>query len=222
MAVRGTYSGHASVTPTGRRRLLIATGSRHKLDELRHLLDLPGCALLSLADVGLADDAPEEGATFADNASYKATWYARRSGLPTLADDSGLEVDALDGRPGVRTRRFAGEDATDAQNNAHLLALLDGVPPEQRGARYRCVLALAEPGEGEPSVVTTSGEFVGRIALQPRGSGGFGYDPIFETADEPVGGRTVGQLSSAEKNAISHRAKAARAMRALLAERGYD
>ncbi len=208
---------------SGRRRLLIATGSRHKLEELKALLDLPGTELVSLAEIGLAADAPEEGATFAENAIFKATFYARRSRLPALADDSGLAVDALDGAPGVRTRRFAGEHATDEENNARLLGLLNGVPPERRGARYRCVLALAEPeADGELSLETTSGEFAGRIALEPRGSGGFGYDPIFEPADEPVGGRTVGRLSDDEKNAISHRAKAARAMRSLLLERGYD
>ena len=203
-----------------RRRLLIATGSRHKLDELRALLELPGTELVGLADVGLADDAPEEGTTFAANAVFKARWYADRSGLPTLADDSGLEVDFLHGAPGVRTRRFAGEAATDEQNNAHLLALLEGVAPSARGARYRCVLALAEPGPGERDVVTTTGIFEGRIALAPRGSNGFGYDPIFEPASEPIGGRTVGELSSDEKNRRSHRAQAARAMRETLIERG--
>ncbi|CAN5690564.1 XTP/dITP diphosphatase [soil metagenome] len=205
-----------------RRRLLIATGSRHKFEELSTLLDLPNTELVSLADLGLTDDSPEEAATFAENAAFKARWYAQLSGLPTLADDSGLEVDALDGRPGVRTRRFAGENATDEQNNVHLLRLLDGVPPDQRGARYRCVLALAEVGaDRAPEIELASGEFVGRIASGPRGSGGFGYDPIFEPAGEPTGGRTVGLLTSDEKNAISHRAAAARVMRAVLVARGY-
>lgn len=209
-------------TPEQQRRLLLATGSRHKFEELRTVLDLPNAVVVALADVGLSDDAPEDGHTFAENAVFKADWYARLSGLPTLADDSGLEVDALDGRPGVRTRRFAGEDATDEQNNAHLLALLEDVPPERRGARYRCVLALAEPGAHRSiSVQTTTGEFVGRIATSPRGSGGFGYDPIFEPAGEPIGGRTVGQLRADEKNEISHRAKAARQMRAVLLAEGY-
>jgi XTP/dITP diphosphohydrolase len=200
------------------RRLLIATGSAHKLAELRALLDLPATELVSLADVGSADDAAEAGQTFLDNASQKALEYAGRSGLPTLADDSGLEVDALGGRPGVRTRRYAGPSATDAENNELLLAELAEVPPPARTARYQCVLALAE---GDKVVEVSQGTFEGRIAGAPRGTGGFGYDPIFEPAGEPVGGRTVGQLTAAEKNAISHRAQAARAMRELLRRRGY-
>lgn len=203
-----------------RRRLLVATGSAHKLAELRELLDLPRTDIVALADLDLADDATEDGATFEQNATAKAVHYARLSGMPTLADDSGLEVDALDGQPGVRTRRFAGEDATDAENNAHLLKLIGGVAPEERTARYRCVLVLVEPESTVVSLVS-EGTFEGRIALAPRGSGGFGYDPIFEPASEPRGGRTVGQLSTTEKNAISHRAQAARAMRQLLIARGY-
>ncbi len=204
------------------RRLLIATGSQHKLDELRALLDLPRTEVVSLADAGLADDATEDGETFEQNATAKALHYARQSGLPTLADDSGLEVDALDGRPGVHTRRYASATATDAENNALLLREMDGVPPAERTARYRCVLVLAEPGEDEePRLTQTNGVFEGRIALEPRGTGGFGYDPVFEPADEPMGGRTVGQLSAAEKNAISHRAQAARVMGDRLRERGY-
>ena len=203
-----------------RRRLLIATGSEHKLAELRELLDLPKTDLVALGDVGLADDAREDGATFEENALAKARHYADLSGLPTLADDSGLEVDALDGRPGVRTRRFASDDATDAQNNAYLLQVLEGVPVARRTARYRCVLVLADQAS-DPEPLVTEGVFEGRIALEPRGEGGFGYDPIFEPEFEPVGRRTVGQMTVAEKNEISHRAKAARAMAQLLRERGY-
>jgi XTP/dITP diphosphohydrolase len=206
-----------------RRRLLVATSSGHKLSELRALLDLPNTDLLSPLDAGLGEPPPEVGATFEQNACAKALWYAAHSRLPTLADDSGLEVDALEGRPGVRTRRFAGEDPTDAENNAHLLDLLAGLPAADRTARYRAVLAFAEPTEERGSVVreTTSGVFEGRIAAGPRGSGGFGYDPIFEPAAEPVGGRSVAELKPDEKNAISHRGKAARAMRELLLARGF-
>ncbi len=205
-----------------RRRLLIATGSAHKLAELRQLLDLPATDTFSLADVGLPDDAPELGETFEDNAASKAIYYAEASGLPTLADDSGLEVDALGGLPGVRTRRFAGEHATDDENNLHLLTRLAGVPDTERTARYRCVLALAERADTGATVTEmTTGTFDGRVALEPQGSAGFGYDPIFEPADEPIGGRTVGQLTPAEKNAISHRARAARAMAERLRSRGY-
>ncbi|CAN5816720.1 XTP/dITP diphosphatase [soil metagenome] len=204
-----------------RRRLLIATGSEHKLAELRLLLDLPRTEILSLRDLGLPDDAREDGASFEENAAAKATYYAARSGLPTLADDSGLEVDRLGGRPGIRTRRYASESATDFENNRFLLQELEGVPAAERSARYRCVLVLAEPqAVGSLEQLMTAGTFEGRIALRPRGAGGFGYDPIFEPAGEPVGGRTVGQLSAAEKNQISHRAQAAKAMGRLLRERG--
>ena len=203
----------------GRPRLLIATGSIHKFSELRQLLDLAGVELVSLSDVGLADDAPEPGETFLENATTKALHYAGLSGLPTLADDSGLDVDALGGRPGVHTRRYAGPSATDEQNNTRLLAELSGVAPAHRTARYRCVLVFAQPRSADPPQVdaVTSGTFEGRIARAPRGSGGFGYDPIFEPSTEPVDGRTVGEMTAAEKNAVSHRAQAARAMRELLA-----
>jgi len=192
------------------RPLLVATRSRHKLEELRGLLALPDRELLTLDDVGIDDEPAEDADSFEGNALLKARHYARLSGLPTLADDSGLEVDALGGGPGVRTRRYAGEDATDEDNNRKLLAALDGLPAGRRGARYVCVLAYVEPGPDEP--VVRRGEFVGRIAGSPRGSNGFGYDPIFEPATEPVGGRTVGQLPPEEKARISHRAAAARAM----------
>lgn len=207
----------------GRRRLLVATGSKHKMAELRSLLDLPQTEILSLADVGLADDANEAGITFEQNSCAKALWYAARSRLPTLADDSGLEVDALGGRPGVHTRRFAGADSTDEQNNDLLLKMLEAVSAEQRTARYRCVLVYAEPKDRGGSIVLeeSDGVFEGRIASSPRGSGGFGYDPIFEPAEEPVGGQTVAQISAEEKNARSHRGKAARRMRELLIARVY-
>jgi XTP/dITP diphosphohydrolase len=207
-----------------RRRLLVATRSAHKARELRELLDLPGTDLVSLDDIGVAGDPVEDGATFETNAAIKARFGARASGLPTLADDSGLEVDALDGGPGVRTRRYAGPDATDADNNARLLGALEGLPPERRGARYVCVLALALPDggtRGGQPVVTARGTCRGRIATAPRGDGGFGYDPIFEPAPEPVGGRTFGQWTATEKHAISHRARAARRMARRLVAMGF-
>jgi XTP/dITP diphosphohydrolase len=211
---------------TGRPRLLIATHSAHKLAELRELLDLPGADLVSLDDLGIADDPDETGETFATNARIKARFGARRTGLATLADDSGLEVDALDGGPGVRTRRYAGPDATDADNNAKLLAALDGLPPERRGARYVCVLALAlpEPGATDRSAIRirlVRGTSRGRIATAPRGTGGFGYDPIFEPAGEPPGGRTFGLWSAADKHAVSHRGRAARRMAPILRDLGF-
>ena len=208
-----------SAGESGRRRLLIATGSRHKFGELKDLLDLPNSYLVSLADLGLADSADETGATFEDNARIKALHYAELSGLPTLADDSGIEVDALGGRPGIHTRRYSGPQSTDERNNRKLLGeLADFYGPAERTARYRCVLVLAEDGA---IVETTRGTFEGRIAFEPRGTGGFGYDPIFEPLTEPVGGRTVGRLSAEEKNRVSHRAQAARLMRELLIARAY-
>jgi XTP/dITP diphosphohydrolase len=195
------------------RRLLLATRARHKARELAELLDLPGITLVTPDDVGVEGEPVEDADSFHGNAEIKVRFYAARSGLPTLADDSGLEVDALDGRPGVTTRRYAGPDATDAQNNARLLDELDGVPPDRRAARYVCVLAYLDPvapGAREP--VFREGTFEGRIAGSSRGTGGFGYDPIFEPASEPPGGRTVGQMSAREKHELSHRGKAARAM----------
>ncbi len=208
-----------------RRRLLVATRSSHKLRELRELLDLRRTDLVSLDDLGIPDDPVEDGATFGTNAAIKARFGVRRSGLPTLADDSGLEVDALGGGPGVRTRRYAGEGASDEDNNAKLLEALRGLPASERGARYVCALVLAQPEtagarRGLPTIVTR-GTCRGRIATEPRGSGGFGYDPIFEPASEPPGGRTFGLWSPEEKHAISHRARAARRMAPRLVALGF-
>jgi XTP/dITP diphosphohydrolase len=214
-----------------RSRLLIATHSAHKLSELRELLQLERAELVSLDDLGIADDPEETGETFATNARIKARFGARRTGLPTLADDSGLEVDALGGGPGVRTRRYAGPDATDLENNAKLLAELDGLPPERRGARYVCALALALPSPGTGGrpprpraalpIRLVRGTTRGRIATAPRGTGGFGYDPIFEPAGEPPGGRTFGEWSADEKHAVSHRGRAARRMTPILRDLGF-
>jgi XTP/dITP diphosphohydrolase len=207
------------------RRLLVATRSAHKLRELREVLALGGTELVSLDTLGIVGDPVEDGSTFETNAAIKARFGLRASGLPTLADDSGLEVDALGGGPGVRTRRFAGEDATDEANNAMLLAMLDGLPPERRGARYVCVLALALPDDAGPRggvrVIATRGTCRGRIATRPLGTGGFGYDPIFEPASEDPGGRTLGLWTPAEKHAISHRARAARRMAPRLVALGF-
>jgi len=207
------------------RRLLVATRSAHKLRELRELLALDHAELVTLETLGIEGDPVEDGATFETNAAIKARFGLRASGLPTLADDSGLEVDALDGGPGVRTRRYAGEDATDEANNAMLLEALHGLPPERRGARYVCVLALALPGDSGPRggirLISTRGTCRGRISTEPRGTGGFGYDPIFEPAEEPPGGRTLGLWTPAEKHAISHRARAARRMTPRLVALGF-
>jgi XTP/dITP diphosphohydrolase len=208
----------------GSPKLLVATRSVHKLRELRELLALPDGVLVSLDDLGVRGEPIEDGETFRTNAAIKARFGVRATGLPTLADDSGIEVDALDGAPGVRTRRYAGEDATDVDNNRKLLGALDGLPPERRGARYVCVLALALPGDHGPrggvDLTFTRGTLRGRIATGPKGHGGFGYDPIFEPAGEPPGGRTLGEWTAEAKNAVSHRAAAARRMRRHLAAFG--
>ena len=209
--------------PRNRPRIVIATRSAHKLRELRELLSLEHADLVTLDELGVEGDPVEDGETFETNARIKARFAARATGLPALADDSGIEVDVLDGGPGVRTRRYAGEQATDEQNNRKLLGALDGLPPERRGARYVCVLAFADPSpdRGAPRIVTARGTCRGRIAAAPKGNGGFGYDPIFEPESEPPGGRTFGQWSAAAKNEISHRARAARRMAPKLAARGY-
>ena len=208
-----------------RPRLLVATRSAHKLRELRELLGPLLSELVDLDDVGIADEAIEDGLTFEANAAKKARFFAALSGLPTLADDSGLEVDALAGGPGVRTRRYAGELATDEENNVKLLGALAGLEPARRGARYRCVLALALPQErglrGGMRVRLAHGTCAGRIATSPRGNGGFGYDPIFEPAVEPPGGRTLGEWTAEAKNCISHRGRAARRMHGILAGLGF-
>lgn len=206
-------------------RLLVATRSTHKLRELRELLSLDHAELVSLDELGVPGDPVEDADTFEGNAALKARYGARVSGLPTLADDSGLEVDALDGGPGVRTRRYAGEQATDEENNTKLLTALEGLPSEARGARYVCVLALALPSTAGPrgglALTLARGTCRGRIAVAARGTGGFGYDPIFEPASEAPGGRTLGLWTSAEKHEISHRSRAARRMTPHLRALGF-
>ena len=215
----------SSSEPGSSSRIVVATHSTHKLRELRELLHLDHTDLVSLDELGVTEDPVEDGSTFRTNAAIKARFAARATGLPALADDSGLEVDHLGGGPGVRTRRYAGELATDADNNAKLLRELAGLPPERRGARYVCVLALALPGgagaRGGLPLIFTRGIVCGRIAAAPRGTGGFGYDPIFEPLSEPPGGRTLGLWTPAEKHAISHRARAAKRIAPRLAALGF-
>jgi XTP/dITP diphosphohydrolase len=193
--------------------------------ELRDLLRLGSANLVSLDELGVEGEPIEDGLTFETNARIKARFAARATGLPSLADDSGLEVDALGGAPGVWTRRYAGPDATDANNNAKLLRELAKVPIDKRGGRYVCVLALALPDGSAPGGLRMSvrrGTSRGRIALAPRGSAGFGYDPLFEPARERPGGRTFGEYGRPEKDAISHRGRAARRIVPLLRELGFD
>lgn len=186
-------------------RLLIATHNQGKKREYEELLADAGVELVSLSEVGIDKAIPEEGDTYAENALLKARGYAALSGMLTLADDSGIEVDALGGAPGVRTARYAGEDASDAERNALLLRNIEGVPDAERTARFRCVIALAWP-DGRTAVV--EGTVEGRIAREPRGEHGFGYDPIFYV---PAYGCTMAELPEEVKNRISHRARAAAA-----------
>ena len=191
-------------------RLLIGSGNAGKQREYRELLAGMDLGLVVPDDLGPVPPEPEEtGATFAENASHKARAYAAATGLRTVADDSGLEVDALHGSPGLRSRRFFGDDASAAERNARLLALLEGVAA--RGARFVCVTALAWP---DGRVELFDGEVRGEIALTPRGEGGFGYDPLFVIAGD---GRTMAELPHAEKHRISHRGLAVAKLRAFLA-----
>ncbi len=199
---------------TAERTLLVATRSQHKLRELRELLDLPSVRLISLEDAGIPEDPMEADLeaydTFAENARAKAIYFQRTTGLPTIADDSGLCVDALDGGPGVRTKRFAPEDMAERYgrgeaNNLYLLQRLRGLPEEERGARYRCAIVY---DNGEESFVVEGG-VEGRIATERRGDGGFGYDPLFIV---PEYEKTFGELPSEVKARISHRGRAARAL----------
>jgi XTP/dITP diphosphohydrolase len=202
--------------------LVVATTNKGKLEELRAMLESPDLCVLSLADVTKRiPEIVEDGKTFADNALKKAREVAKLTSCLTLADDSGLEVDILNGAPGVRSARFAHERATDAENNAALLAALEGVAPaETRGerptARFRCVLALIDPfSDAEPHVV--EGVCEGSITSAPRGSFGFGYDPMFVVHGLPDGREpTMAELTDAEKNQISHRAKAWQKLRLVL------
>ena len=200
-------------------RLLLATNSGGKLRELRAIFAGVPCTLLSPADAGVQLDPEETGATLRENAVLKATAFARASGLLSLADDSGLEVDALGGEPGVHSHRYAGPGATDADRIALLLARLRGVPEGQRSARFRCVMALAAPGApGAPVgpdglIGTVEGVCEGRITFEPRGTNGFGFDPVFWL---PERGRTMAALADDEKHAISHRGRAGVAARRLI------
>jgi len=196
--------------------ILVATTNPGKVRELRALLgDL--VQWKSLADLPGVEEVKEDGTTFAENARKKALGYARATGLWTLADDSGLVVDALDGAPGVNSARFSGDKAkgadrhvVDRRNWEKLLCLLEGVPHEKRTARFVCCLCLASPRE---VLIETQGTVEGLITTAPAGTGGFGYDPVFLI---PPLGRTVAQLHDDEKNALSHRGNAMRKLKPLL------
>ncbi len=190
--------------------ILIATTNAGKLHEIRHgLAGLP-VRWRSLGDFPGMEAPIEDGATFEENAAKKASYYARRTGIWALADDSGLEVEALGGEPGVWSARYAGPGARDAANNQKLIRALAAVPSDQRQARFRCVMALASP---TGIATTTTGTVEGLILDEPRGRNGFGYDPHFFV---PGLGKTLAELASSAKNEISHRGKALRILRSWL------
>ena len=205
-------------------KLLIATNNRGKLVEIQALLDDLAVELVTPGQLGLALDVEENGATYAENAALKAVAFAEVSGLPTLADDSGLEVDALDGQPGLHSARFSPQPgASDADRRALLLERLSGKPGPWT-ARFRCVVALAAPVKlAAPVELAAPGQALrfaegvseGEIIPEERGSNGFGYDPVFWL---PEMGRTMAELDMAEKNRLSHRSRAVLAARPLLAE----
>jgi XTP/dITP diphosphohydrolase len=208
-----------------RPRLLLASGNPGKLRELRAILEGLPVELVGLADAGAGEPpkVAETAATFLDNALLKARAYAAWSGLAAVADDSGLEVDALGGAPGVRSARYAGEGAGDRANLDKLLTELDGVPPGRRTARFRCAAVLVDPAWGSRGLKERSGRppegwgewhaegtWKGRLLAAPRGTGGFGYDPVFV----PDGwDRTSAEVDQATKDAASHRGRAFRALR---------
>lgn len=183
-------------------KILLATQNQGKVKELQELLAGEEVEIISLRDIPNWEEVEETGKTFAENAALKAKVAAERTGLISLADDSGLEVDALNGAPGVYSARFAGEPKDDGRNNDKLLELLAEVSDEQRSARFRCSLVIATP-QGEEFL--TEGTVEGQIIKEQRGHEGFGYDPLFFL---PEFGRTMAELSMAEKNQISHRAQA--------------
>ena len=192
------------------REILVATRNEGKVREIRKVLKPLGLRIRSLRDFKDIPGVKEDGKSFSENALKKARFYARRSGLPTISDDSGLEVDVLKGRPGIRSARYAGGKASDRDNNRKLLGEMNGIPPSRRRARFKCAIALVSPGRGEAVV---EGECRGRIGFKEAGKRGFGYDPLFYL---PRLKKTVSQLTIEEKNRISHRGKALRKLKGVL------
>jgi len=191
-------------------KLLLATSNPGKIREYRFLLDGLGYQITTLTEEGIVKIVTESGNNYEQNARLKATTYAKLSQLTALADDSGLEVDALNGEPGVKSARFAGKAATDAEKVSFLLAKLNSVPWERRTARFKCVIAIASPG-GRAELCY--GECHGMIAFEVKGESGFGYDPIFFL---PEIGKTMAELHLEMKNQISHRARASQKARQVL------
>lgn len=195
------------------KKVLIASNNLGKIREIAGILAELDIAVVGQKELGVGP-VEETGVTFIENALIKARYASAQSGLPALADDSGLEVDALDGRPGVYSARFAGPDATDAENNRHLMALLKDRGPEPLTARFRCVMVFLRHPE-DPSPIIGQGVWEGEIIREARGQGGFGYDPYFWV---PQSGCSVAEMSEVEKNKMSHRGAALRALLQMLRE----
>jgi XTP/dITP diphosphohydrolase len=195
------------------KRIVLATKNKGKIREFSRMFEKFDAEVLTIADIPDLPDVVEDGDTFEANARKKAETISRVTGLPALADDSGLEVDALGGKPGVYSARFAGADATDEENNAKLVSLLRDIPEKQRQARFVSVLALATPDD---ETLLVRGTCEGQIVLEPKGENGFGYDPHFFLPDKQ---RTMAELAPEEKNRISHRGAAVRQLESVLEER---
>ncbi|MDY5906738.1 MAG: RdgB/HAM1 family non-canonical purine NTP pyrophosphatase [Anaerovoracaceae bacterium] len=198
-------------------KIVAATGNKHKIDEIESITKKFGMNVITKAEAGVGDlEVEETGTTFEENSLIKAEAIMKATGMPAIADDSGLEADALNGAPGVYSARFSGEGATDESNNAKLLKLMENIPDDERSARFVSVVTLCFP---DGTVVAARGECPGTLRRSPRGDGGFGYDPLFV----PVGyDKTYAEISAEEKNIISHRAKALGILRMKLKETGFE
>ena len=198
-------------------KIVAATGNKHKIEEIESITKKFGMNVITKADAGVGDlEVEETGTTFEENSLIKAEAIMKATGMPAIADDSGLEADALNGAPGVYSARFSGEGATDESNNAKLLKLMENIPDDERSARFVSVVTLCFP---DGTVVAARGECPGTLRRSPRGDGGFGYDPLFV----PVGyDKTYAEISAEEKNIISHRAKALGILRMKLKETGFE
>jgi XTP/dITP diphosphohydrolase len=194
-------------------RVLLATGNRDKVREIKRMLVLPSVELLDLSAFPQLSRPDEDGSTLCENALKKARWASARTGLPALSDDTGLEVDALDGRPGLYSARLAGPEATYEDNRRRLLEMLQGVGGDLRGATFRCVVAITDPSGWEDTV---EGSCRGVITSEPRGGGCFGYDPLFLV---PASGKTFAEMTDQEKDSVSHRGQAIRRARGIILAR---
>jgi XTP/dITP diphosphohydrolase len=192
--------------------VIIATRNKGKIREIREALKGLGLRIHALSDFSGVPEIEEDGKSFTENALKKARFYSKYFGKLTIADDSGLEVDSLDGLPGIYSARYAGEGASSQENNRRLLREMQGLPISKRGARFQCILAVASPDGKE---ITVEGSCKGRIGFKEKGRRGFGYDPLFIL---PTRGKMMAELSLEEKNKISHRGKALRKLRKRIAE----